>query len=309
MAGRRQVSEWIAAGLAGAALLAVAPVSATSPSADPTAIRVVHPLNESAGDTRYKYDWTVLRIALEKSAPRFGPFMMAPAEDPMSRARVTAEMARPDGRINIFVRGTSIDLEKRFLPVRIPVDRGILGYRVFLLKEADRARLEGVRTLDDLRALRIGQGKDWADLEILRAAGLNTIEAKSYDGLFSMLMAGRFDLFPRAVDEIYREVEERRATHPDLAVDSHLLLYYPLPRYFFVRRDAEGERLAARIEAGLEIMLRDGTLETLFRKYKGPVIEQAKLGTRRILRIPNPYLTPETPLGRRELWFDPFAAK
>ncbi|MET3130086.1 ABC-type amino acid transport substrate-binding protein [Oxalobacteraceae bacterium GrIS 1.11] len=113
----------------------------------------------------------------------------------------------------------------------------------------------------------IGQGKGWADVAILEAARLSVVEGTSYEGLFSMLMAGRFDLFSRSVDEAVREYGERRASHPELALEPTLLLSYPLPRYFFVRRDAEGRQLAARIEAGLEIMLRDGTLNTLFYQF------------------------------------------
>jgi hypothetical protein len=59
------------------------------------------------------------------------------------------------------------------------------------------------------------------------------------------------------------------------------------------------------VEQGLNQMIKDGSFDTHFRNYKNPLIERAHLKTRRLFRIPNPYLSPETPLARKELWYDP----
>jgi hypothetical protein len=53
----------------------------------------------------------------------------------------------------------------------------------------------------------------------------------------------------------------------------------------------------------MEIMVKDGSLAALFQKHKGPLIERAQLGKRRIIELQNPALPPETPLQRSELWF------
>ncbi len=288
-------------------LLAVALCAATAAAA--AATDVVYPKSGSTLDSRYEYDWEVLRTALEKTRARFGSFSLRPSASSMTPARASEELQAPKGRINLLARATSTELEQQFLPVRLPIDRGLLGYRIFLVRSTDLPRLAAVRTLDDLRVLRAGLGKDWADVAILRAAGLPVVEGSTYDGLFPMLTAGRFDFFSRAVDEALREYDERQANLPGLAVEPTLLLHYPLPRYFFVRHDAEGRQLGARIAAGLETMLRDGSLKALFYRHKGPMIERAGLRHRRVLQLANPTLPPETPLARRELWYDPFNDK
>jgi ABC-type amino acid transport substrate-binding protein len=270
---------------------------------------IVYPLTGGGIDSRYDYEWAVLRTALQKTESRFGSFELKQSDIVMSPQRVTQELQLPAGRINILVRATDPGLERQFLPVRLPVDRGLLGYRVFLVREADLPRFAAVRTLDDLRQLRAGQGKDWADIAILNAAGIQTVEGSSYDGLFGMLDAGRFDFFSRAADEARREFAERHAAHPQLAIEPTLLLHYPLPRYFFLRRDDEGRHLATRIEAGMEIMIKDGTLAALFQQYKHHIIEQSGLRKRRVLTIRNPTLSPQTPLARSELWYDPLSGK
>lgn len=269
------------------------------------ACEITHPLTPARVDSRYDYDWRVLQTVLEKTAPLYGDCTLRPSVVTMEEARATLELSNPDGRINILVRSTTRTLERLFLPVRIPVDKGLLGYRLLLVRAGDVGRFARIRTLEELRTVRIGQGKDWADIAILRAAGIPVVEGASYEGLFGMLAAGRFDGFSRAVDEAFREVEEQRATYPQLAVEPGVLLYYPLPRYFFVRRTPEGFHLAQRIEAGLEIMIRDGTLEQLFQRYKKKTIDQADLPRRNLIVIDNPELSPETPLWRSELWFSP----
>jgi len=270
---------------------------------------VVYPLTGAGIDSRYDYDWAVLRTALLKTVAHYGAFEMRQSQTTMSAQRVTQELANQPGRINIFVRATDPDLEQQFLPIRLPVDRGLLSYRVFLVREADLPRFAAVRSIDDLRRFRVGQGKGWIDVDILRAAQFQVVEGSTYDGLFAMLEAKRFDFFSRAADEATREYDERHTSNPTMAVESTLLLHYPLPRYFFVRRDAEGKLLAERITAGMEMMIRDGSLNELFYRYKGGIIERASLKQRRLLTIANPSLSPETPLSRSELWYDPLHDK
>ncbi|MES2257777.1 MAG: hypothetical protein V4724_04625 [Pseudomonadota bacterium] len=271
--------------------------------------QVIYPRHLGPADSRYDYDWLVLRTALEKSTPAFGSFEMRQSPEQMSPQRVMQELGLANGRINVCARATAASLERDFLPVRIPIDKGLLGFRVFLVRADDLPRFAAVRTVQDLRSLRAGQGKGWVDIPILAAAGIPVVEGTHHEHLFSMLAAGRFDFFSRGVDEAWVELKERHAQFPQMVIEPTLLLHYPLPRYLFVRRDAEGELLARRLQAGLETMVRDGTLSALFRQHKGPLIERAGLSRRRVLTLPNSGMTPETPLNRSELWYNPVAGK
>ncbi len=265
--------------------------------------QVVYPRPESEHDSRYLYDWEVLRTALDKTRARFGPYELRQASQFMSPARVTAEAAGV-GSINLFVRATSVQLEQQFRPVRIPVDRGLIGYRLLLVRHEDLPQFAGVRSIEQLRRFSIGQGKGWVDVGILQAGGFKVVEGNNYDGLFSMLEVKRFDALSRSVDEALSEYDQWHKRF-GFEVEPDIALYYPLARYFFTRRDAEGDALASRLEAGLEAMVQDGSLQALFMTYKGPLIKRSGLGRRRLFRIPNPDLPPQTPLGRSELWYRP----
>jgi hypothetical protein len=291
-------------GLVAALLSAAFAVSAQAPAQS-----FVYPRSESATDSQYLYDYELLRLALERTRESHGAFELRSSTVPMNQARAADEIVNGSGAVTIFARSTSLEHEERMQPIRVPIDKGLISYRVFLIRSDLRPRLDAVASLDDLRKFSVGSFVTWADTRILRDGGFEVVTGDSYEGLFRMLVAKRFDLYSRSVDEAYREYDERKALLPDMAVDDKLLLHFPTTRYFFVQRSAAGQQLAARVEAGLEQMIRDGSFDAHFHKHKGPLIERANLKSRRVFRIGNPFLSPQTPLNRRELWFDPLAGR
>ena len=90
----------------------------------------------------------------------------------------------------------------RWLPVRVPTRRGLLGFRLLLIRRQRQSEFRNIRSLDELRRFSIGQGFAWSDAEILRSQGLR-VETGSYEGLFRMLAAGRFDCYPRGINEVF----------------------------------------------------------------------------------------------------------
>lgn len=259
---------------------------------------------ETPSDTRYAYHEKVLRAALEATTGRFGAYAIQKASF-MNEARQIAEMRRGNGLINTLVLDSTLELMRDLVPVRIPIDRGLIGYRVFLIRAENQGRFSGVRTLDDLRAFRMGQGSDWSDVAIYRAAGFEVVTGASYDGLFDMLREKRFDAFGRGATEVVDEMAARRTSHPGMVVERDLLLYYPMPVYFWFPRTPQGMQMAERVQAGMEKLLKTGALVRMFKTEYGSLIEQLQLRKRRLFRIPNPNLPLDEPLGDKSLWFDP----
>jgi len=267
--------------------------------------RYIYPPPESENDHRLDYYWGLLRASLEATRSSHGGYQMTPHSEIMNAARVMASLQNPSSLavpLTVAMFNGSAEREKVLLPVRIPLDKGLTGYRLFLTKQATQAKLNNVRTVEDLKAFRFGQGAKWVDTEILRAAGLTVEGSTNYEGLFLMLAADRFDLFPRGVNEIAAELTNYRATIPDLGIEKKLLLYYPQPRYFFFSRTPEGERLAARVEEGLQELIQTGEFELRYQKFKAQVLTFLDISGRRVIRLDNPALSPETPLKRKELW-------
>lgn len=282
-------------------IVAVAAHAAQTPRSAMT--YVYHP-PESSLDVRYLYHWEILRTALEKTAPKWGEYRMIPSAR-MSERRQAFEMKNATGKLTVMYLSTTPELERDLIPVRIPVDRNLGGYCIFLIRKGEQARFDAVHSLEDLRRFRYGLGLGWIDVDILKAGGFPVVTGSSYDGLFEMLVHRRFDVFLRAAVEVLDEYDSRKDRLPDLRIEDNLIFYYPLPMYFWFPKNDEGRRLAARAEEGMRRMIDDGTYDRIFDRYQRRKIERLRLRNRRIFRIDNPFVGPETPFQDKRLWFDP----
>ena len=259
---------------------------------------VRYPAPEMKADARGDYPVQVLELALRKSGR---PWEARPSPQPMVKGRAVLELLRPDGGLDVIWAQANAEREQLLRPIRLPIDRGLIGWRVALLRAGDAERLAGVRELEDLRAYIAGQGHDWPDLKILQANGLKVSAVNSYPALFSMLALGRFDYLPRSLGE-YREELRQQDAQP-ITLDRHLLLHYPAALYFFVRKG--NVALARALTEGLDQALRDGSLKALFDGHYGAAIRAADLANRRVIRLHNPLLSTELPLAHADWWWQP----
>ncbi len=264
-------------------------------------LKVTYPANETAGDTRFNDLMEIMRTALEKTTGEFGPFELEASSEKMNEERTLSELK--NGKVvNIAWSSTSSDKEQDLLPIRIPLRKGILGYRVALIQADKQAEIDKITTLAELKKLTIGQGTGWGDVKLYESNGFNVTTAK-YDDLFKMTATGRFDLFPRGISEAFAEQERNVKANPNLVVEKNILIYYPWPYYFFFNKS--DTVLQKRMEAGIRKMIKDGSFDAIFKKYNGKAIAQANLKGRKIFRIKNNLLPKETPFDDPSLWFNP----
>ncbi|POZ61315.1 hypothetical protein [Chromobacterium alticapitis] len=248
-------------------------------------------------DPHWPYIQALLLLACSEMGQRCA---LIPDRD-MNQGRAMEQMTRGDAGVDVFWGMTSREREQKLLTVRIPLDKGLIGWRVPLIN-ADRPRLFlGVNSLRQLAAFRAGQGMDWPDTQILRSAGLPVSTNPDYLNLFSMLRQHRYDYFPRSVIEVRQELESPNSQ--GLMLEPHLLLHYPTAFYFFVA--PRRPELANMLRLGLEKGLADGSFERTFHAFNDEHLRGLNLSGRTIIELPNPLLPEATPLSRRELWFHP----
>ncbi len=263
-------------------------------------LKVRHIRPESAKDLRNHYYIDMLRLALDKTSDMDDSSILVMSEKTMYQKRALEQLKRAQG-IDVVWTMTSTKREAELQAVRIPLLKGLLGYRIFIIRKGEEPRFAGIQTLDDLKQLTAGQGRDWPDTQILRANGIKVVDSINYDGLFGMLQYKRFDYFPRGVNEAWAEVK----AHPDknLVVEKTLLLQYPAPIYFFVNK--QNNKLADRLERGLRIAIKDGSFEQLFKNHPAnkEIFELTKIDKRNIFRLQNPFLPQATPLAEKALWY------
>lgn len=253
-------------------------------------------------DQRYHYPDLILKEALEATIKSNGPFKISYASEAMVRKRALFSII--DGHaVNVHIAATQDVWEKKTIPIRIPILKGLLGYRLLLVNKKDLEKIKTIHEVEDLKKLKAGSGTHWTTTTVLKNAGFDVVEGSHYEGLFGMLNIHRFNYFPRGINEIFHEFDSRKERYPNINIEPTKVLYFPTPSYFFV--SPKYPQLAERIRRGLEIIIRNGVLDRLFEENYGEAIARARFNDREIFKIENPFLSPETPLERHELWFSP----
>lgn len=254
-------------------------------------------LNDSS-DVNSPYAIAMLKLANEKLGNKY---QFNITSNGVTKMRLMEEVN--NGTYDVFWSSTNNDLETRFDPIRIPLFKGLLGHRIFIIRQGDQARFDNIKTVEDLKHIKMGSGTTWADTKILAANGLNVVKVNKYPNMFYMLDGARFDAFPRAVFEPFKEI----ATYSKLplTVEKNLMLVYRMPYYLFVRKG--NTQLGKDLETGLERAIADGSFEKLFLNDPSvrDVIEKVNMNQRRVIYLENPTASPLTPINRPALWVDP----
>lgn len=264
------------------------------PVAQAAPIVVQYPRSESERDPRKQYCFQILQMALERAG---GTHVARLSQYRMPQARAALRLQRGE-EIHVFCSMTTAAREHELLAIPIPIDKGLLGWRLMLINKDDAGRWSRSISTAEIKAMTAGQGSDWPDTSILRSNGYTVYATSSYDSLFSMLANKRLDYFPRSVSEVWDEADAHKAR---LTVEPALAFRYTTASYLFVRKgDTE---LAVVITRGLDKMIADGSFEKMFQEQFGPMIKRSRLRERRIIELHNPLLPNGVPQERRSLLF------
>jgi hypothetical protein len=211
------------------------------------------------------------------------------------------EKSLTDGDIDISWMATNQKNEDAFLPVRIPIFKGLLGWRVFIVHQDNQHIFDSVNNLADLQRFTLGQGRTWTDTQILRANNLK-VETGNYDGLFMMTDGKRFDAFPRGIHEPWAEIAQRRDLK--LTIDENLIVAYKMPYYLFV--SPKKPQLANALRRGLRMAIDDGSFDAMFLNdaFIKKTLAEANVKKRRVIELKNPDLPAKTPLDDASLWLN-----
>lgn len=245
-----------------------------------------------------RYAVELLRVVFERTQNKYA--LQPQSGEQRTQARVIEDIK--NDVTQIMWAATDETVESELTPIRIPILKGFLGHRIFLIRKGDQARFDRVQSIGDLQQIKLGQGTTWADTRILKSNGLNVVTTQKFAGLMHMLDGGRFEAFPRGVQEPWSEVNF--APGLELEVEKRIMLVYKMPMYFFTSK--ANAALAKDIEFGLNRAIADGSFDKVF--FNDPAIraalEKADIKNRVILHLDNPTLSKETPIDRAELWLD-----
>lgn len=280
-------------------LLIATPVfgAVANSEANLTVVRVPErSLDGSHGRPDFFYD--LLTRVLTLTIKEYGPFRIDAGKGRIAQMRLMAELQ--SGRLDVLWTASDLDREKIATPIRIPIDMGLIGQRVILIRAERVAEFAKVKSIDDLKRFTACQGTQWPDAAITAHSGLPQVTGQFLDQLYRMLQLGRCDYFARGVAEYTNEMAVFASK--DVVIFDKLILSYFMPYYFFV--SPGNEILAKRLESGLLMMVGSGELRRMLASHTST---RAAFPTDRFndaltIRLPNPNLPPETPVGDSRLW-------
>ena len=235
-------------------------------------------------DMRNAYVRDAVQLALDKTRGSDGPYQLK-LSTLMNKSRALLAAARRTVPNYLVATGPEVGRAAGLAPVLFPIHLGVNRYRVCFVHAPRQAAVRAADGLAAVAALRHVQGRDWADVAVMRANGFKVVEVNTYEAMFELVAVGRADLFCRSVLEVGHEIQTHVGVK-GLAVDDSLLLSYDLPQYLYSHPD---NRMAIdRVERGLRLAFADGSLQSLLRRYLQPSLAQLKLPRRKLFTLETP---------------------
>lgn len=266
-------------------------------TANAAAELVRYPAVAHVEDPRSVYPLALLELALAQAER---PYQLQSSSDRMSKSRSIAFL-KEQVELDVLWTMTSVERELDLRPIRIPIFKGLSGYRIMLIHKDQQVKFSASAKPGQIRRLVYAQGHDWIDARVLQLNGFSVIGAAGYDNLFSMLERGRVDGVPRNALEIADEAALLAARN--IVTEQNWVIYYPTASYFFVNE--ANEQLAADIERGLRKIIADGTFDRLFDQFFANHLAELQLQKRQMIMLNNPLLPAQTPTNDHRLWYYP----
>lgn len=253
---------------------------------------------QSDDNRSHVYFVDLLTQVLAKTDAENGLTEVQPVEIYVSQAR--AFQLLKTEQLDVIWAGTSLEREQNFAAIPIPLIGGLLGIRVPVIRQQRLAEFDKITSADELKKLEACQGSQWPDTDILEFNGYKVERIISFNLMYSMLLQGRCDYFPRGMNEVYAELTA--PANQGLIAYERIVLRYPLPMYFFVAKN--NQALQHRIQLGLQRMVDSGELNAFIKQHSTTrdIFPLTNFSDSLIFELTNPMLPISTPVDDPNLW-------
>ena len=258
--------------------------------------QITYPKALNEGSKDFSYVVKLLELSLSKTGVRY---TVTPTDDTILQHKALNYL-KDNRQVNVVWSMTDKQRESDLLPIRIPIYKGLIGWRVLLMHTDNRTRFARLEA-GDLMAKNSVQGMNWPDTKILRANGFSVINATDYAEVFQTMQREQADFLPRSVIEVTGEMENAALTK-NLVLEENYVLRYPAAAYFFVNK--QNKILAKLLQRGLAMAIADGSFDQLFTETYMPMLRALNVPDRVMLNLANPLLPEATPLSNPALWFE-----
>jgi len=277
------------------------PASATTKAQESdSALAITMLPKQSAAHTTHDYQVKMLMLAMENN-PQINYDINFTSEF-ASQGRGMRLLNL--GVLDLIAAGPTKDREALYHSIRVPLYMGLLGYRVLVIRKDRYQEFANIRTPSQLQKLIACQAVHWPDSDILEANEYRVMRVLKFESMFTMVINGRCDYFPRAITEGYSEIQAyaELSNSDELMVFDEIILKYKFPFYFFTSN--ENNKLAKLLTTGLTKAVGDGSLLQLMENH--PVTRHlfplSQWQDRQFFYLFNPLLSEFTPVNNQKLW-------
>jgi len=230
------------------------------------------------------YSHELLRLALELSEDKYGPFEL---RKQTYQTGLNRQLQNLKSNRNIDV-ATSMPKEswlESITRVPFPILKGLASYRVFFTTKSLLPQFDNVNSVDALSKFSVGQGIGWSTSNILSRNGIEVVHAPSLETAFNMLHAQRFSLLMRGVYEAIEEHPKYQTPTEELKLVDNFAVFTYLPLYFYVSK--ENTILAERLEYGLKLANASGKIDELMQLYFSKTFEFLEKNSLKVIYLKN----------------------
>lgn len=186
---------------------------------------------------------------------------------------------------------------EQFHAIEIPISKGLLGYRMLMVHDANGLAYTPITNLEQLRRYTFVQGIGWPDNQILSHHEIDLLTVSDYQRMFKLVDVGRIDMFPRSIVEVWDELDTHHALN--LTVNDSIVLHYPLAQYFFFRK--ENQHQADIVRRGFETLIASGEYDVLFTKHFASILRRSNLAAKQVIELTNPFF--DIPEAQRDYFY------
>lgn len=237
----------------------------------------------------YSYDKPHVRsfveLAILKAADKYPQYSLKRAKE-VNKTTAFKALTQAN-QLDIIVAALDPEAEKNSLPIYIPVDRGLLGFRTCLISPESQPLFDKIQTVNDLSLQKLTFGVDvnWTDKKVMLSNELPLLDAPNYRSLMAMLRQHKVKCVSRSVMDMDASI----ANFPEFTPEQQIAFIYPFGKIIYVNQ--QNKAAYEMLKYGLEKAVQDRSFYQLFNQYFAKVLEEQNFYYRKILLIKNPVLS------------------
>ena len=247
--------------------------------------------NGNKTSARQRYETELLQACLKATQQDYGCATLEIDNSNYSLAADEGNIFQTGADILVTVAGNLKFKDKQKIVINRPLAKGVLGYRLILVRDESLQSFKSLNQETELQALSIGIPQTWADAGLFRQNNYKVVEKGTFNDLFTLLKDSAFDYTALGVNEIEEVFKQRAQPLGGISIEPSLMLYYPFPLVFYVNH--LNPDLAERIDRGLKALMQSGEHDQIFSKHYADVVQRFELKQRRYFHLDNPMLPQE----------------